>query len=137
MKILIAGGGIGAITFDINDIPSEAVAPGPVAVPMVQSAFSSISGNTVNATANDDEFFGAIGGGVAVGSTYLDGPPPLIAALEYGKYTGILSGNSGNTVTVTGANDGELEGLAGGGGLASPVQFTFGSKPEFAIRLLP
>ena len=100
---LIAGGGIGAINlFDSGlDLDKYETAP------RVQSIFSSISGNTVDADTTD-EFFSAIGGGIAVGTGLVDAPFEVANQFAYGKYFGLFSGNSGNEILVTGANDGAV-----------------------------
>jgi hypothetical protein len=123
---LIAGGGIGSLTLFSSSDPDD------FSVPSVQSFFSSVSGNTVDAKV-EEEFFAALGGGVAAGMSLLEEPEESSAYLEYGKYIGFFSGNSDNEVLVAGAAGKTTTGIAGGGGVNAAFNLLLGKKPEFAI----
>ncbi|QFU74446.1 hypothetical protein EY643_01570 [Halioglobus maricola] len=96
----------------------------------VISMLSTITGNSISVDATQEEI-SATGGGIAVGTALLDTPSFLPTELQYGKYLGIYSGNSGNEVDVVGGS--ALTGSVGGGGLNAAFQFINGKKPEYAI----
>ncbi|MEM1113058.1 MAG: hypothetical protein AAGI11_14195 [Pseudomonadota bacterium] len=124
---LISGGGIGAIDLFDASVEIDKYA----AAPQVLSFFSTVSGNTLDADI-EDNLFKASGGGIAVGSTYSDGPGGLLVE-DFGKYLGLQSGISGNQILISGEETEETYGIASGGGLSSPNAIIIGQKPEFAV----
>ncbi|MFT6285923.1 MAG: hypothetical protein ACJA09_000662 [Alcanivorax sp.] len=125
---LIAGGGIGAVNLFTTDLGIEKYNT----LPAVQSFFSTISGNTINAS-TADEYTGVHGAGIAVGRSVIDAPAASALALSDGKYVGLFSGNSENTVLVTGASNAGFNGIVSGGGVSAANPLIIGKKPEFAV----
>lgn len=125
---LIAGAGVGVL----NIFPEGLGVDKYDAAPGVMSFFSAVTENKLTHQATEDHF-GAIGAGIALGTSITDLDPEFRVMPQWGKYFGFLSGNSDNTLTVEGAEEDDLYGNIGGGGLSAPTQFIIGKKPEFAI----
>ena len=101
------------------------------------SLLSTVSGNTVAVSGgtngySEAAYTHAAGGGLAVGDLILDADAPSrIANLKYGTYYSIVSGNSGNTVSVSSITDANV----GGGGVSASFINMIGKKPEFELAV--